>query len=108
MLNINGEDWEILLVSPNHPMLMKSNGEYTIGACDDNKKTIYINNQLNDFYTKKVLGHELTHAAMFSYNINLTYWQEELLADLVATYGQEIVHMTNAIFKRIQEIGEAI
>jgi hypothetical protein len=34
-----------------------------------------------------VLSHELTHAAMFSYNIDLSYEQEELFADLIATYG---------------------
>jgi len=36
---------------------------------------------------KKVLSHELTHAAMFSYNIEMSHDQEELFADLVATYG---------------------
>jgi hypothetical protein len=36
---------------------------------------------------KKVLCHELTHAAMFSYNVDLNYQQGELIADLVATYG---------------------
>ena len=40
---------------------------------------------------------------MFSYNINLTIEQEEVLADLIATYGQEIVHITNLVFKRIKE-----
>jgi hypothetical protein len=40
---------------------------------------------------------------MFSYNIDLTLEQEEILADLIATYGQEIVHITNLVFKRIIE-----
>lgn len=40
---------------------------------------------------------------MFSYNIDLSIEQEELLADLMATYGQEIIHITNGIFKRIKE-----
>ena len=103
MFNINGEDWRVLLVSPNHPSLLKSDGFYTIGVCDDNTKTIYINETLNDKYFKKVLCHEITHAAMFSYNIELNLEQEELLADLIATYGQEIIHITNLLFKRIQE-----
>ncbi len=102
MLNINGENWRILLVSPNHPQLMKSDGSYSIGACNDAYKTIYINDELNDFYIKKVLAHELTHAAMFSYNIYLSLEQEEIVADLVATYGQEIICMTNLFFKRIK------
>jgi len=39
---------------------------------------------------------------MFSYDVELTLEQEELLADLVATYGQEIIHMTNLIFRRLK------
>jgi hypothetical protein len=41
-MNINGEIWKILLVSPNHPCLQRSDGSFTIGACDDITKTIYI------------------------------------------------------------------
>lgn len=104
MVNINGEVWRILLVSQNHPALSRSDGSRAIGACDDNTKTIYILDGLDDIYLKKVLSHELTHACMFSYNIDLTLEQEELLADLVATYGQEIVHMTNLIFKRLMQM----
>lgn len=100
---INGDKWEIHLVSPTHYQLRRSIGIFALGACDNELKTIYINDELNKEYAKKVLCHELTHAAMFSYGITLTIEQEELLADLVATYGQEIICMTNAIFKRIKE-----
>lgn len=103
MININGEEWRILMTSPFHPLLRMSNGNYAIGACDDPSKTIVINEELNNYYIKKVLCHELTHAAMFSYNVDLTHDQEELVADLVATYGQEIIGMTNVIFKRIKD-----
>jgi uncharacterized protein YjaZ len=48
---------------------------------------IYINEELSDRMIKKVLCHEVMHAAMFSYNVELSIEQEELLADLVATYG---------------------
>ena len=44
---------------------------------------------------------------MFSYNVNLNYEQEELVADIIATYGSEIIHMTNELFIRfIQQKGE--
>lgn len=39
---------------------------------------------------------------MFSYGIDLCLEQEELLADLIATYGYEIVDMTNTIFKKLK------
>ena len=64
----------------------------------NNTKTIYINEELSDSMLKKVLCHELTHAAMFSYDVELTMEQEEMLADLIATYGQEIISITNLIF----------
>lgn len=104
MVNINGEEWRCVLVSPFHPALKRSDGGYTFGACDDFEKTIYIRYDLDDHYFHKVLCHELTHAAMFSYNVELDPAQEEVLADLIATYGQEIIHMTNLLFKRIKEI----
>lgn len=103
MITINGETWRVCLVSPNHPQLQRDNGTWSIGVCNDFLKTIYISEDLDTFMIKKVLSHELTHAAMFSYNIELSYEQEELLADLVATYGQEIVCKTNLFFRRLKE-----
>ncbi len=51
---------------------------------------------------KKVLCHEIVHAAMFSYNVELTLEQEELVADLIATYGEEIIEVTDQMFKKIK------
>lgn len=103
MVNINGERWRILLVSPNHPSLMTSEGTYALGCCDDTLKTIFITDDISQPYLKKVLCHEFVHACMYSYNIELNDYQEEILADLIATYGSEIQHMTNSIFKRLKE-----
>lgn len=83
-------------------MLKAPNGTFTIGSCNDVTKTIYIADDLEAQLMKKVLCHEVTHAAMFSYNVFLTYEQEELIADLLATYGEEIVDITNKIFSRIK------
>ena len=103
MVNINGEDWRILIVSSNHPALQRQDGSYTLGCCDDLVKTIYVAENLTDFYFKKVLCHELVHACMYSYNVELNDEQEEILADLIATYGQEIVLLTNSIFCRLKK-----
>lgn len=102
MLEFNGEKWVVLLVEWNHPSLHREDGSLTIGMCDDDDKTIYIREDLDDFMMKKVLCHEITHAAMFSYNVNLTLDQEEIVADLIATYGAEIIEMTNKIFNRLR------
>lgn len=39
---------------------------------------------------------------MFSYNVYLTIEQEELMADLIATYGEEIIKITDTVFKKIK------
>ena len=103
MVNINGDDWKVLIVSSNHPVLQRPTGSFTLGCCDNDVKAIYIAEGLTDFYFKKVLCHELVHACMYSYNVNLNDEQEEVLADLIATYGQEIMSIANSIFKRLAE-----
>ena len=39
---------------------------------------------------------------MFSYNVDINIDQEELIADLIATYGSEIIDVTNRIFGKIK------
>ena len=87
MFNINGEDWGVVLVPHYHHQLYRSDGSLSIGACNDETKLIYISDALPDKLMKKVLCHEIAHAAMFSYNVDLTLEQEEFLADLIASYG---------------------
>lgn len=102
MFTINDINWELLFVPANYPTLYRTDGSHTVAACDDNTKTIYLSNQLNGMLLKRVLCHEITHAAMFSYNVHLTIDQEELLADLIATYGDEIIYITNKVFRKIK------
>ena len=102
MFNINGIDWKIKLTSSNHPKLKRNNSSIALASCDDTTKTIYISDIVPIWKIKKVLCHEIVHASMFSYNINLTIDQEEIIADLIATYGEEIIEITNKIFNKIK------
>ncbi len=102
MFLINNIIWKLNFVDPDYPLLRRINGQFSIGACDNLTRTIYINNTLKGDLLKKVLCHQLTHAAMFSYNVDLSLEQEELIADLISTYGQEIVYITNKIFNKLQ------
>lgn len=97
MLFINGIIWRVLLVNPHYPMLRRSDGSYTIGSCCNDNHTIYINEMLNEQMRKKVLRHEITHAVLFSYNILLDIDDEETFADLVATYGEEILENAESL-----------
>lgn len=99
---INGLGWRVRIVPPTYPMLLTNRNTFTLGCCDNSTKTIYIADGLDEVKFRKVLAHEVTHAAMFSYNVILTLDQEELLADIFSTYGDEIVAVTNKVFKKIK------
>lgn len=102
MLELNGVQWYIKFVQSYDKSLVRPNGTLTIGMCDSYTRTIYINETLQGAILKKVLCHELTHAAMFSYGILLSHDEEEILADLIATYGEEIIYITNKIFNKLK------
>lgn len=103
MFLINNVYWKLAFVNPDFPLLQRLSGEYSIGACDNLTRTIYINNTLQGDLLKKVLCHQITHAAMFSYNVDLSVAQEELVADLISTYGEEIIYITNKIFTKLKQ-----
>ena len=46
MFIINNIYWKIAFVDPGFPLLQRANGDFTIGACDNLTRTIYINNTL--------------------------------------------------------------
>lgn len=102
MFVINGINWDILLVPSTYYKLRRNNSQLAIAACDNETKTIYLSNDIKGDKLKKVLCHQITHAAMFSYNVNLTIDQQELIADIISTYGNEINYIVNKVFKKIK------
>lgn len=101
-MRINGEDWTFCLVSPGDPALCTSLN-CALGVCDNNDKTIYILNNLNREKMRKVLCHEIVHAAMFSYNTDLDWQTEEIVANIIATYGDEIAGETDRMFEYLMK-----
>lgn len=103
MFSINGIYWQIAIVPSWSPALRMPDGSPAYGMCDSRNSTIYISDELYGEFFKKVLCHEVTHAAMFSYNVSLNYEEEELIADIIATFGGEIVDITNRVFHALKE-----
>lgn len=102
MFSINNEWWWVILVAPNDITLLMPNGNYALGACNDPTKTISISNILHGEEFEKVLCHELVHAAMFAYDVLLEENEEELIAEIIATFGEEIIDITNVMFEKIR------
>ena len=55
MFTINHEVWIVKFMQPYDEIFRMDNGEFTIGVCDDNTKTIYISNLLRGEKLKQVL-----------------------------------------------------
>ena len=99
---INGVRWRVYLVSPAHPLLLTPWHTHAFGVCDKTTQTIYIDKTLSSHKIKQVLRHEITHAFIFSYDIDMSYDEEELVAGLVEKYGEDIVRQTNIIYDGIK------
>lgn len=104
MYKINGITWYMIRVRSDSPMLMRSDGSITVGMCDRESQIIYISNALHGRFLRKVLLHEICHSAMFSYGIDMSVDQEELFCDLLSTYGDEIITITDSVFKALSEV----
>lgn len=50
---------------------------------------------------RNVLCHELTHAVMFSYNVAMSDEVEEVVAETVATFGNEIMTLTHMTYDKM-------
>lgn len=101
MFTINGEYWQVAIVPPDHSSLLMPNGIFALGVCDDEVKTICISDALHDEMFEQVLCHELVHACMFAYNIRLEHYEEELVAEIISVFGEEIIDISDAVFNRI-------
>ena len=104
MYKINGITWYMSRVRSDNPMLMRSDGSITVGMCDRETQTIYISDALHGRFLRKVLLHEICHSAMFSHGIDMSVDQEELFCDLLSTYGDEIIAITDSVFKALSEV----
>lgn len=99
---INGVRWRVRLVSPAHPLLLTPWKTHALGVCDKITQTICIDETLPSWKLKEVLCHEIVHAFMFSYMIDLSYSEEELVAELMSQYGEKILEVTNVIYDGIK------
>lgn len=97
MILINGKEWDIRLVYPTHDKLQRDDGFYTIASCDNLHQTIYISEELKGYRLRKALIHETTHAYIYSYNIDLTDYEEEKLINILTNFGTDIINLAESL-----------
>lgn len=100
---VNNQEWDLVFVKPNSKNLMRSDGSITIGMTDNNKKTVYINNRLNEYLTDKVICHELTHVFAFEFDYFMDIQTEEIVADFMSLYGRRIVYLLDDLVRILKK-----
>ena len=101
---VNNQEWRLLFVKPNSKELMRSDGSITLGMTDNNVKTVFVNNRLNDYMTDKVICHELTHVFAFEFDYYMNIETEEIVADFMSLYGRNIILLLDDLIKVLRRI----
>lgn len=104
MFKINNKTWEIVKISRQNPMLMRSDGSRTVGMTDRDTKRIYLADDLRGKFLDRVLCHELCHAFCLSYNVYMDIDTEEIVADFLTTYGREVFEIADRLLIEIMEV----
>ena len=104
---LNGLLWQIEFVEPFNPMLYDRTGSQRVATTDPITCKIYMLRTLNGDFLRRVLCHELGHAAMISYNlldeihrmVYPRYWieMEEWICNFIADYGLSIFNVAYSI-----------
>lgn len=101
---VNNQEWKLRFVKPNSKELMRSDGSITLGMTDNNVKTVFVNNRLNDYMTDKVICHELTHVFAFEFDYYMDIKTEEIVADFMSLYGRNIILLLDDLIKVLRRI----
>mgnify|MGYP003296150464 CR=1 FL=1 len=91
------------MVAPSHPLLLTPWKTHALGVCDKTTQTIYVDKTLKPRKQKEILCHEIVHATIFSYGIELSVEDEEFIADLIAKHGNEIIKLTDRLFNQFKK-----
>lgn len=100
MIVINGIVWKVTFASPNNPVFVRNDGTVSIGVTDGKIRTIFICNKIRGELLDRVVRHELVHAFCYSYGIKMDVKTEEVVADFLSKYGDEIVSCANEILPK--------
>lgn len=105
---MNGILWHFVLVWPYANVLMDRTGQKRVATTDPDTRCIYISSNLDPDLRKRVILHELVHAAMISYGLipqvrDFTYPEaeiraEEWICNFLADYGSEIFAIAASLY----------
>ena len=101
VFTVNNHIWHLEFCRPNSPNLRRSNNTLTLGVTDNNVKTVYLADSLNDYMRDKVLLHELSHVHAIEYNYRIPIEIEEVVCDFLSLYGRSVIYIADEILNKI-------
>ncbi len=101
---INNIWWQVVYVPPLSNSLLRSDLTRTVGVTDLSKGKIFISDALRGEFLRKVIIHEVCHAAMFSRGVSVSLEIEEMICDFIATHGDEVIGIADDIFRVIRRV----
>lgn len=100
--------WHFMLVRSDSNVLYDRTGNRRVATTDPDTRCIYISSNLDPDLRKRVILHELAHAAMVSYGLipqvrDFTYPEaeiraEEWICNFLADYGSEIFEIAASLY----------
>ena len=97
-VKINGLKWKVHFVKSSSPKLANdNNSESFLGVAYCKKCEIYIDKSLSKPLRKQTVIHELVHALLFSYGIDIEGATEENVCDFIGAHLDELVRLKEAI-----------
>ncbi len=97
-VKINGLKWKIFFVASESPKLTdEDNKRNILGITYFRECEIYIDKSLNKPLRRQTVIHELVHALLFSYGIDIEGATEENVCDLIGAHLDELVKLKEAI-----------
>lgn len=101
---VNGTIWKLDFVNPSSDYLRRSDSSITLGMTDNNLKTVFINNRLDNYMTDKVLCHELTHVYAFEFDYSMDIETEEIVADFLSLFGRNIIYQLDDLIEILKRV----
>lgn len=102
MFYINGIKWNVCFVNCDNPILYDYiNNVFSVATTDLLTHTIYISNEIYGNFLYKVLKHEIYHCYEFSMTYDFPTYYEEIIADFIANYGEELIDIAQNVYEQI-------
>lgn len=98
--SVNGDVWGIAFVPPYSDYLWMGD-RFTVGVTDRSDHMIYLSDGLYGNFLRAVLSHEICHAIMASYDIDMDIPDEECVCQIMENYGDEVSKLTEEIMENL-------